>query len=536
MCVDAGRWMRYWEKSEAMPSTQLERYLVRLLGPCLRWIEANPTRIGSEEYTSAIGKLIFSANLAHLGSAKEAHRLLTESQSVLSASESPIHQFALAAFNYRIMQALDKRHLGGLPTEITELLPRRDLSTVYAGDRLRELSRTLEPYERVDPYHIYTNATDALSQQLSALGTFTDYRDRAQEIKRLLGTEHGINERFRILDKGLKLATDGDETFSIFLFELLASIYPSLPAIDHISDARRRADSLQRAFLLAKRHRLSSHIPNLRRHTVALMQSTEAQPDVWNAVIRLIRDGLGTCISIGLGEEAGLLAGAITKLAGQSQSEAELRQEAGIFWHGLLRAQLQLAVALFALRQRNQAAQSLVVAHDILDGETLRNEGEPEVRVRLACAYADGLATAPVELAAPLLEALPDRVGPINDRFTTRQIYLANHLHLIDAAVLAMCGVDGLEHVTNSLAHRGFGGMPCLVSTLLGRPFHPNIGRSSWPTPVTNLAESVYNQEPCHFALHDALLDCGQVELAAHFAEAGHPKGCWALDAVLGKE
>jgi hypothetical protein len=37
--------------------------------------------------------------------------------------------------------------------------------------------------------------------------------------------------------------------------------------------------------------------------------------------------------------------------------------------------------------------------------------------------------------------------------------------------------------------------------------------------------------------LHDALLDAGLAELAEHFAagEEGHPKGCWALDALTGR-
>jgi hypothetical protein len=31
------------------------------------------------------------------------------------------------------------------------------------------------------------------------------------------------------------------------------------------------------------------------------------------------------------------------------------------------------------------------------------------------------------------------------------------------------------------------------------------------------------------------LLEAGHAELAAHFQERDHPKGCWALDLILGK-
>jgi hypothetical protein len=54
---------------------------------------------------------------------------------------------------------------------------------------------------------------------------------------------------------------------------------------------------------------------------------------------------------------------------------------------------------------------------------------------------------------------------------------------------------------------------------------------------VTQLAESLYAGEDCAFALHDALLEAGHAELAQHFREEKwHPKGCWALDLILGKK
>jgi hypothetical protein len=38
------------------------------------------------------------------------------------------------------------------------------------------------------------------------------------------------------------------------------------------------------------------------------------------------------------------------------------------------------------------------------------------------------------------------------------------------------------------------------------------------------------------FALHDALLEAGHPDLAAHFqAEQWHPKGCWVVDLLLGR-
>ena len=74
-----------------------------------------------------------------------------------------------------------------------------------------------------------------------------------------------------------------------------------------------------------------------------------------------------------------------------------------------------------------------------------------------------------------------------------------------------------------------------LLRHIIGNPFRPYQPPSSWPASVVKLAQAAYDQQPCHFALHDALLEAGHVELAEHFKESYHPKGCYALDAILGK-
>jgi hypothetical protein len=74
-----------------------------------------------------------------------------------------------------------------------------------------------------------------------------------------------------------------------------------------------------------------------------------------------------------------------------------------------------------------------------------------------------------------------------------------------------------------------------LVRHIVGNPFRSVSGPESWPTSVTQLAESLYAGADCSFALHDALLEAGHADLAEHFQEKEHPRGCWALDLILGK-
>jgi hypothetical protein len=73
-----------------------------------------------------------------------------------------------------------------------------------------------------------------------------------------------------------------------------------------------------------------------------------------------------------------------------------------------------------------------------------------------------------------------------------------------------------------------------ILRHIIGNPFRPLARSPSWPTAVSALAQAVYDDTGAAFALADALLEAGHPDLAAHFkAEAWHPKGCWALDAVL---
>jgi uncharacterized protein (UPF0147 family) len=80
-----------------------------------------------------------------------------------------------------------------------------------------------------------------------------------------------------------------------------------------------------------------------------------------------------------------------------------------------------------------------------------------------------------------------------------------------------------------------------VVSTLrhiVGDPFHPPATLPQVSATVRDLAETVYQQNQSAVGpLHDALLDAGLSELAEHFRDPAewHPKGCWALDLILGK-
>jgi hypothetical protein len=74
---------------------------------------------------------------------------------------------------------------------------------------------------------------------------------------------------------------------------------------------------------------------------------------------------------------------------------------------------------------------------------------------------------------------------------------------------------------------------------IFGNPFRPYPPLLHVSATVHQLAEVLYQQDTSVIApLHDALLDAGFTDLAEHFRDPAewHPKGCWALDLVLGKK
>jgi hypothetical protein len=75
-----------------------------------------------------------------------------------------------------------------------------------------------------------------------------------------------------------------------------------------------------------------------------------------------------------------------------------------------------------------------------------------------------------------------------------------------------------------------------LLRHVFNNPFRPYGAPRPWLAAAASLAEAVYNGVDAGFALHEALLESGFPDLAAHFMEEQwHPKGCWVVDLILGR-
>jgi hypothetical protein len=75
-----------------------------------------------------------------------------------------------------------------------------------------------------------------------------------------------------------------------------------------------------------------------------------------------------------------------------------------------------------------------------------------------------------------------------------------------------------------------------LLREVVGNPFRMVSGEGPWLPVITRLAGELEAGEDCAAALHGTLLTAGHAELAEHFrGPAKHPRGCWALDLLLGR-
>jgi len=96
---------------------------------------------------------------------------------------------------------------------------------------------------------------------------------------------------------------------------------------------------------------------------------------------------------------------------------------------------------------------------------------------------------------------------------------------------------DAAWYTQRALAQRRWREVAALLRHIVGNPYQPVSVPSQCSQGVESLAAAAYSGQPCSFALHDALLEAANDDLAQHFRDPAerHPKGCWALDLILGK-
>jgi hypothetical protein len=105
----------------------------------------------------------------------------------------------------------------------------------------------------------------------------------------------------------------------------------------------------------------------------------------------------------------------------------------------------------------------------------------------------------------------------------------------IAAVLAAAAGVDDSSAHAEPLLRQVFAEQAAICREIIGNPFHPMSLPVEPSLALRQSALGVYSGTAAPATLEPALVAQGLEYLAAHFRTGTHPKGCWALDLLMGK-
>ncbi len=153
--------------------------------------------------------------------------------------------------------------------------------------------------------------------------------------------------------------------------------------------------------------------------------------------------------------------------------------------------------------------------------------------------YADGLAS-DIELSTAR-EGLSGQFGQDGRPNIVRMVEFSKSQGLMRHAVYNAVDADSFvcgdinRHLDDPDRSTEEHAQADLIRHIFGNPFSEPEQDTDFPSPIIRLAERLYEGEDVAADLCDALAGAGHTELAEHFSQPMHPKGCWALDFILGK-
>ena len=382
--------------------------------------------------------LIFAFALARLGEATAGQDLLTEVTESLADTDA-IHAWTLAAYGYRIKQAIDGRPAAdALPDTVMEQLDAMERLERYKLDRLRQHSHVLEPHEKIDPFRRWHQRfSDELSRELANLADTRDREELTQHMTRLLKETTEPSQRQRVIAAALEV---GPRLGEVVAREILDESFEML-------DATAADAVLDTALLLEGGLFLAAHFDQgeaVASFVDRLHNLLESQKDADTETIQTLQAlltqsfrgmrklGMRDNIARLLDQMAALVRAAERKLAASQKKKGEEERAS------LLTAMLQVASGWFFFGQNESAWPVLDEVRDLL----FSNELPAMPQKKLACAYASALGQAPVDDAIPRFTELFKKLKGITDSFTTNTHFSLSHLDLIEAVLLAMVSDD----------------------------------------------------------------------------------------------
>jgi cellulose synthase operon protein C len=463
---DLPSFLRFAGNPASMRFRGIGQWFDSLCDKVLRWLNKQKvatTAIGKKPATQAYVEMVFAFGLARLGEPDASRRRLKRAQEALRAEKKMAHDFLARAFTLRIEQALAGQPPVGVlfgPEELQHLedaeKKRQEqtksgrsegtLSPRYVVDRMRNLSRILEPHQRVQPYR--PNLHEDYARLLAELPDVLDKKVLAERFYHLLHhapkgeKRHEI--RMQVLQGALDQAPRVGESFACDLLDRAIKAYDT-DAADPLNPEtlRKRAALLQKALFVAGHFDRLEHVHALTARFQTMLQSQfrkmlESAAD--SLTIETVDDLVGHCLyglrKLGLRGEIERLLTQITDsiLGGRSLGTIAAN---GNNW-SLLRALLPVAGGRYYFGQDDQAETIFQAARMML----FKNELEPRQQTPLACTYASALGQAPPPIAQQRLTEIFEHLEQIYDGYSSMEYFSRFQFQLGESVVLAVVSDD----------------------------------------------------------------------------------------------
>lgn len=424
-------------------------WLTQLCERARKWVERQgqdsifaPRDARTPEYVD----LLFAFGLGRVGEGDASRQLLRRAEVGLAAGDDA-HQLMLNGFRYRIEQALGgKPHGGPLPTDLLEYLEvlSRDRQSNqtdlrYVVDRMRAISRVLEPDQQINPYRrVYAKVDGDVARELALLPDLLDAAEVTAQVDRLLrDPPHRARspaERVQVLRAGLDQAPRVGEAFARNLLDRVAPAYDAMPT-DDAAIILARAGLLEKALFVAAHFDCADYLPHLLLRFQKLLESQRGA-----ASMEAIETLAGQCFrglrKLGMRDEIDRLLALMADAILQKKPLAALVERPSE--PATLRALLHVAGGWYYFGRDAQAEPVLKAARAVLFGGELTGKEH----WNLACVYAATVGQAPMELAQRRLEELFDKLNGVRDVFTTHDYYSQSQVRVVEAVVLAVVSDD----------------------------------------------------------------------------------------------
>jgi hypothetical protein len=410
-----------------------------------RWLAKAPP---AEGQTAAYADLMFSYAFARLGESTPSLDLLAEAEKALPQNDE-VHRWLLEGFTHRIRSVQEGRpNAGPLPDALVLRLKEIDPIVSYNIERLRTESRILEPFEKFESQRRYVEKwLDAFGQRLLGLIDQPDRQKLTVDARSILAGWSDRNEQqnAKALTVLLQIAPRLGEAFAR---ELLPR---ARDAVSSNIDLPTKALLLERALLLAANFDQSDEVRSLVAAFRRLVSASDRKSiaGVWGSLVShcfrsLSKLGMNdaleevfqefVAIQRSLAHQGGKVKSSwLLETAVKTQGDLSLGK--GVADLGKL--MVQVASGWLHYHQTDRASELLDAVRDVL----LQGKLAAFWRMKLAAAYLEALAQAPIDFALHRIEDLFANLSrAATDYRVTMAYYGLGELSVIEAAVLAVVG------------------------------------------------------------------------------------------------